>query len=199
MLTMKFTKRHILLGGVAVLLLAGAATVYFVHVHNENKQRFVEVDAGRLYRSRQPLEEQLRHSTGPRDIRRIVNLRMRENEKGNPETFDMEARVCGELGIEMTHLPVEKVLPTMDQVTAFLRQARRPDGATLVHCEHGRNRTSVMVASYRIVVQGWQPDRAMDEMLQYTNLEKRGLDEPREFLRQVFERREELLRTTKPE
>ena len=176
---------------VAVMALIVAVGMYWRNAHTVAKHRFVEVDAGRLYRSRQPLEEHLRNHTGPLDIRRIVNLRP-ESEDRPPGIFAMEVRVCRELGIEMVNLPVTEILPTMDQVVEFLRTARRPGGATLVHCEHGRNRTSIMVASYRIVEQGWDAGRAMDEMMSYTNLEKYGLDGPRKFLNQVFEQREQL-------
>ena len=189
--TMKISRRKILVVCAVVGLLAGGTGAYLRHVHNEAKQRFVEVDAGRLYRSRQPLEAQLRNNTGPANIRRIVNLRPASEDRP-PGVFAMQVRVCGELGIEMVNLPITEILPTMEQVATFLQTVRQPDGATLVHCEHGRNRTSVMVAAYRIVDQNWTVDRAMDEMLQYTNLKKRGLDEPREFLRQVFEKRERL-------
>jgi len=188
---MKFTRRHTMVLCAVVGLLAGGGAAYWRHVHNEDKQRFVTVEAGRLYRSRQPLETQLRHRTGPADIRRIVNLRPASEDRP-PGVFAMQVRVCGELGIEMVNLPITEILPTMEQVATFLQTVRQPDGATLVHCEHGRNRTSVMVAAYRIVDQNWTVDRAMDEMLQYTNLKKRGLDEPREFLQQVFENREQL-------
>jgi len=190
---MKFSKvsRVVFVSVAVAVAVAVVVGVVWRHAHNEAKQQFVDVDAGRLYRSRQPLEEHLRNNTAPRDIRRIVNLRP-EAEDRPPGVFAMEVRVCKELGIEMVNLPVTEILPTMEQVAEFLRTVRRPGGATLVHCEHGRNRTSVMVASYRIVEQGWDVGRAMDEMMSYTNLKDDRLAEPREFLTQVFDRREQL-------
>ena len=34
----------------------------------------------------------------------------------------------------------------------------------LVHCKHGSDRTGMMVAVYRVVVQGWEKGAAVDEM-----------------------------------
>ena len=35
----------------------------------------------------------------------------------------------------------------------------------LVHCRHGSDRTGMMVAIYRIVVEGWTKAQAIDEMV----------------------------------
>ena len=37
-------------------------------------------------------------------------------------------------------------------------------GTVLVHCQHGADRTGLLVAVYRVVVQGWSKERAIDEM-----------------------------------
>jgi len=34
-----------------------------------------------------------------------------------------------------------------------------------VHCEHGADRTGIACAAYRIVVQGWSKQQAIDEMV----------------------------------
>jgi protein tyrosine/serine phosphatase len=38
-------------------------------------------------------------------------------------------------------------------------------GPTLLHCEHGADRTGLITALYRIVYQGWDKPAAIDEML----------------------------------
>ena len=35
-----------------------------------------------------------------------------------------------------------------------------------VHCQHGADRTGVMCAAYRVVVDGWTKQQAIDEMTQ---------------------------------
>lgn len=37
-------------------------------------------------------------------------------------------------------------------------------GPVLMHCKHGRNRTGLMAAMYRIVLQGWSKEAALEEM-----------------------------------
>jgi tyrosine-protein phosphatase SIW14 len=36
-------------------------------------------------------------------------------------------------------------------------------GKTLVHCEHGEDRTGLVIAAYRVLECGWSPAAAMDE------------------------------------
>jgi protein tyrosine/serine phosphatase len=71
---------------------------------------------------------------------------------------------------EGTHLrSVQVPINTWDirdeQVVATLRALeRRADGPFLIHCQHGADRTGLMSAMYRIVIQGWDKQRAVDEL-----------------------------------
>ena len=57
--------------------------------------------------------------------------------------------------------------PENDDIVKFLRIATTPElQPVLVHCQHGSDRTGTMVALYRIVVQGWSKEAALDEMTQ---------------------------------
>ena len=38
------------------------------------------------------------------------------------------------------------------------------DGPFLVHCQHGADRTGLLIASYRIVIQGWSKEAALEEL-----------------------------------
>lgn len=52
-----------------------------------------------------------------------------------------------------------------DEVVRFLKIATDPARAPVfVHCAHGADRTGAMCAIYRIVVQGWSREDAIDEM-----------------------------------
>lgn len=56
--------------------------------------------------------------------------------------------------------------PEDEDVVKFLRIVATPDlRPVLVHCQHGSDRTGTMVAIYRIAVQGWSKERALDEMV----------------------------------
>lgn len=43
-------------------------------------------------------------------------------------------------------------------------QSAEANGPVLMHCKHGSDRTGLMAAMYRVVVQGWSKDEALNEM-----------------------------------
>ncbi|MBN3863202.1 dual specificity protein phosphatase family protein [Pseudomonas frederiksbergensis] len=45
-------------------------------------------------------------------------------------------------------------------------QAAEAKGPVLMHCKHGSDRTGLMAAMYRVVVQGWSKEDALNEMTQ---------------------------------
>ncbi len=51
-------------------------------------------------------------------------------------------------------------------VLAALRaiQEAQANGPVLMHCKHGSDRTGLMAAMYRVVVQGWSKEDALNEM-----------------------------------
>lgn len=53
------------------------------------------------------------------------------------------------------------------QIADVLRtiRERQKEGAVLVHCYHGADRTGLVVAMYRVIYQGWSLDAARGEMI----------------------------------
>lgn len=49
-------------------------------------------------------------------------------------------------------------------VVNALKTIRASEGPILIHCWHGSDRTGVVVAMYRMTVQGWSRQRAIDEL-----------------------------------
>lgn len=192
---MELTRRRAVALASVLVVTATAVTLLALAEHEEDRHHFSAVDRNHLYRSRQPHESDLKENAPRREIRRIVNLRP---EKENPADYAEELRTCKEMGITMTNLPVKEVVPTMEQVRDFLKVARQTEGATLVHCEHGRNRTSVMVAAYRIVVQDWSMPQVEKEMSEFIDLGHDHMKGVVEFLSQVYAQREQLRATTAP-
>jgi hypothetical protein len=92
-------------------------------------------------------------------IRTLVSFRT-----SKPMRAEAEA-----LGMGVVEIPIEAHLdsdpPTDAQVELFfetvLDPAKRP---VYFHCLHGRDRTGTMAALYRIEVEGWKPERAVEEM-----------------------------------
>lgn len=41
----------------------------------------------------------------------------------------------------------------------------RPEDRMYVHCRHGKDRTGMVIAAYRILCEGWSPERAAKEAI----------------------------------
>jgi tyrosine-protein phosphatase SIW14 len=83
---------------------------------------------------------------------------------------DDERALAAELGLDYVEIPMKAGMfgapaPSEEQAHAFLAviddSARRP---VFVHCRHGRDRTGVMVALWRVTRGGWESERAVSEM-----------------------------------
>lgn len=58
--------------------------------------------------------------------------------------------------------------PSQSAVETFLRLVNDPaNQPVFVHCQGGRHRTGAMTAVYRMTNEGWNADRAYEEMKQY--------------------------------
>ena len=70
------------------------------------------------------------------------------------------------LGMAFISLPWRAAdLPETNQVVSFLSLVRNhPEHTYFVHCREGVDRTGVMVALYRVAIDGWSTDEAIDEM-----------------------------------
>jgi len=97
------------------------------------------------------------------------------------------------------HIPVEAELPTVEQCERFVREVRSDEGAVLVHCAHGRNRTGFMAAAYRIVTAGWTVEQAMQDIEDHgahpTGEKRRRLVE---MLTRIYSEREQWRDRTDP-
>jgi hypothetical protein len=57
-----------------------------------------------------------------------------------------------------------------DHVAHFLAVVNAQPKPTYVHCRSGQNRTGVMVAAYRVIVEGVSADEAIEEMRRYQGI-----------------------------
>jgi len=107
-----------------------------------------------LYRSAQPAPSAF-PALADMGIRTIINLR----------SFHWENRAVKKAGMKYLHLYVKGWHPEEKEVVSFLKTATDA-GSTpvLVHCQHGADRTGVMVAMYRMAVQKWTKKEAISEM-----------------------------------
>jgi protein tyrosine phosphatase (PTP) superfamily phosphohydrolase (DUF442 family) len=107
-----------------------------------------------LYRSAQPTAEGF-HSLKELGIVTVVNLR----------SFNSDRDAIGTTGLAYEHIYMKAWHPERKEVVRFLQIVTDPKRTpVLVHCQHGSDRTGTMTAIYRIVVQGWSKEAAVQEM-----------------------------------
>ena len=107
-----------------------------------------------LYRGAQPSMEGMRELK-QMGVRTIVNLRTMHSDRDELKG----------VGLMYEHLPFEIWKPQDEEVVRFLRIVTDPNLAPVfVHCQRGADRTGTMCAMYRIVVQGWDKEEAIEEM-----------------------------------
>ncbi|MEN8126422.1 MAG: dual specificity protein phosphatase family protein [Planctomycetota bacterium] len=107
-----------------------------------------------LYRGEQPTSEGFKELE-KLGIKTVVNLRSlhsdRDKLKGTALAYE--------------HIRMEAWDPEQDEIEQFLKIVTDPTKQPVfVHCLHGADRTGTMVAIYRIVVEGWDKEKALEEM-----------------------------------
>ena len=83
----------------------------------------------------------------------------------NLQTFHSDRQECDEAGLRYFHIAAQAWEGEDEEVIEFLKVVSDPaNQPVFVHCLHGADRTGVMSAAYRIVVQGWSKEEAIREM-----------------------------------
>lgn len=113
-----------------------------------------------LFRGAQPRQQGIQQlkSLG---ITTIVDLRGED-----PSRTTWERQQAESAGIRFVSIPLDGWSPpSNEQVAQFLALFRNnPKEKVYVHCRYGEDRTGVLVATYRMAVDGWQPQQALNEM-----------------------------------
>jgi tyrosine-protein phosphatase SIW14 len=109
-----------------------------------------------LYRGGQPHGEGL-ESLAKMGINTIIDVRLTGAGK--------EREQAKKLGMELIPLPWHCLFPKDDPIAKFLAYMREhPDKKIFVHCRYGDDRTGMMIAAYRMAVEGWTAEEARKEM-----------------------------------
>jgi protein tyrosine phosphatase (PTP) superfamily phosphohydrolase (DUF442 family) len=110
--------------------------------------------SGKLYRSAQPSAEGMKNLK-QLGIKTVVNLR----------AFHSDRDEIGKTGMNYEHIFMKTWHPEHEDVVRFLKIVTDPDNTpALVHCQHGADRTGTMSAIYRVAVEGWSKEEAIQEM-----------------------------------
>jgi len=114
---------------------------------------FSQVSEG-LYRGAQPTAEGMQ-TLAELGIKTVVNLR----------SFHSDRDELRGTGLLYAHIECKAWHPEEEDVVRFLKIVRDPASQPVfVHCQHGADRTGMMVASYRVVEQGWTTEQATEEL-----------------------------------
>ncbi len=94
-------------------------------------------------------------------VKTILDLQMDEKDNFN------EARAAKSRSIQVIHLPINPITgPDTKTVTKAMdtlnNQKLQP---IYVHCEHGKDRTGLIIGLHRVIYQDFSPQVAMNEML----------------------------------
>ena len=110
----------------------------------------------KLYRSEQPVPED-GETISQQGIKSVVNLRFFDR---NDDDY------LEQYGINIINRPLLSwnVKPKDIAEILYLVEKQQQNGAVLIHCYHGADRTGLIAGMYRILYQGWQIEEAKAEM-----------------------------------
>ena len=107
-----------------------------------------------LYRGAQPISEGIKELK-KLGIKTIVNLRL----------INSDREEIGYIDIGYEHINMEAWRPEEDEIIRFLEIMQDSEKTPVfVHCHYGSDRTGIMVAIYRMVMQDWTKEQAIAEM-----------------------------------
>lgn len=107
-----------------------------------------------LYRSEQPNAEGMKNLE-KLGIRTVINLRYFNHDDDEVKGTNLRT--------ERTRILTWRV--DDDHVIEVMRMLKKTEnGPFLIHCQHGADRTGLMSAMYRILVQGWTREEALKEL-----------------------------------
>jgi protein tyrosine/serine phosphatase len=129
-------------------------------------------------------------------VRTIVNLELILDDKfvfGQAKVADTNNHEVGYFRIhDWEPLPIFALSVVDDHVAHFLAIVSQQQKPIYVHCRYGMNRTGVMVAAYRILIEGVNDEEAIEEMRRYQGL---WFEVDEKYIRGLSpERREEIRR-----
>jgi hypothetical protein len=158
-----------------VLFVTATPVVFYRHVYTQSK-RLREVTPDRVYRSGEMTVDGFTDAVRRYGLRTVINLQDEYPDPDLPLTpwslgTVKESVLCRQLGVRYLWMPpdllprrripaerphaLDRFFELMDDPAAY---------PVLLHCRAGLHRTGVMVAAYRMEYEGWDKQRALQEL-----------------------------------
>lgn len=107
-----------------------------------------------LYRCEQPSPAEMR-ALAAFGIRSVVNLRQLHSDADEVDGTPLALR----------EVPMAAGSLRYDQLVSAVRALLQAEKPVVVHCWQGADRTGAVVAAWRVAVDGWTPQQALEEMV----------------------------------
>jgi uncharacterized protein (TIGR01244 family) len=122
-------------------------------------ENFARVDGApqTIYRGAQPTPEGIaRLASSDYKVSTVIDLR--------DDAKDWEAGAVAANGMTYKRIPSSAGHVEPAKIREFLGTVASAPGPVFVHCKEGRDRTGLTIAMYRILVQGWTREAAVEEL-----------------------------------
>lgn len=158
-----------MVGTLAVMVGIAASVIWFTTLRWQFFPRnFAVVDRQHVYRSGQISSRLIEPTLSKYGIDVVVFM---STDNLNRSDVRAEIAACRRLGIRRVNLPLAgDGTGQVDRYVQALLEIHRAKVAgqqILVHCHTGSQRTGGVVALYRVLLDGWSADAALDELLSF--------------------------------
>lgn len=105
-----------------------------------------------LYRSEQPSVKGMAELQ-ELGIKTIINFRSYHQDKKELKRSELKS----------VYVPIKSTDISYNNLLTALQEIKRAEKPVLIHCWHGADRTGAAIALYRMAIQGWEKQKAVDE------------------------------------
>ena len=105
-----------------------------------------------LYRSEQPSVKGMAELQ-ELGIKTIINFRSYHQDKKELKRSELKS----------VYVPIKSTDISYNNLLTALQEIKRAEKPVLIHCWHGADRTGAAIAVYRMAIQGWEKQKAIDE------------------------------------
>ncbi len=134
---------------------------FFVSLSQAEIKRFIELEKGKIYRGSQPTEDQDYRTLKSLGVKTIVNLRW-------DTSVEKSKEMAKKYGFKFINLPMKaSEWPKNEIVDTALKNIKsRANQPVFLHCQHGKDRTGLIGALYRVETQKWDAKEARQEWIE---------------------------------